>query len=99
MFIYNVTINVDSDIHDEWLSWMRTVHIPDVMRSGCFASSRMLKVLHVDDEGHTYSVQYLFEKMDDIQRYQREFAPGLQAETKKKFGEKYTAFRTLLEEL
>ena len=97
MYIYNVTVNVSDDIHTEWLKWMRETHIPDVMKTGCFIDSQLVKVLYVEDEGHTYSVQYKFLEMPDIEKYQKEFAVGLQAETKLKFENKYTAFRTLLQ--
>ncbi|MGZ4038722.1 MAG: DUF4286 family protein, partial [Bacteroidia bacterium] len=80
MYIYNVTVNVSADVHDEWLKWMRDVHIPDVMKTGCFMSNRLVKVLNVEDEGHTYSFQYTFKDMKDIERYQGEFAPALQAD-------------------
>lgn len=97
MYIYNVTINISADVHDEWLKWMREVHIPDVMNSGCFVENRLVKVLNVDDEGHTYSFQYTFKEMKDIERYQKEFAPALQADVKKRYADKFAAFRTLLE--
>jgi DUF971 family protein len=97
MYIYNVTVNIDPEIHKEWLSWMREKHIPDVMKTGCFTESRMVKVLNVDDEGHTYSIQYTFSEMKDIEKYQAEFAKKLQAEHTDKFKDKYAAFRTLLE--
>lgn len=97
MFIYNVTVNIDEDIHIEWLQWMKKKHIPDVMNTGCFVENRMVKVLHVNDEGHTYSFQYTFKEMKDIEKYQKDFAPGLQADVKQKYGDKFTAFRTLLE--
>jgi hypothetical protein len=99
MFIYNVTVNITEEAHAEWLAWMREVHIPDVMKTGCFTSSRMLKVLHVNDEGHTYSIQYSFKVMQDIENYMQNYAGGLQSEHKARFGENYTAFRTLLEEI
>ena len=99
MFIYNVTVNITEEAHAEWLAWMREVHIPDVMKTGCFTSSRMLKVLHVNDEGHTYSIQYSFAAMPDIENYMQNYAGALQSEHKAKFGENYTAFRTLLQEL
>jgi hypothetical protein len=35
--------------------------------------------------------------MGDIEKYQKEFAPKLQAEHTTKFKDKYTAFRTLLQ--
>ncbi|MCW3075859.1 MAG: hypothetical protein JWO32_468 [Bacteroidetes bacterium] len=97
MFIYNVTVNITEEAHQEWLAWMKEIHMPDVMKTGCFVYSRILKVLYVDDEGHTYSIQYNFLEMTDIEKYQKEFAPGLQAEYKRKFEGKYTAFRTLLQ--
>ena len=76
---------------------MKEVHMADVMSTGCFVDSQMLKVLYVDDEGHTYSVQYKFLEMADIERYQKEFATALQAKHKAAFADKCTAFRTLLQ--
>ena len=97
MFIYNVTINIDASVQDEWLQWMQEAHIPDVMGTGCFVESRMLKVLNVEDEGTTYSVQYTFKEMRDIEEYRTQHAPRLQKDALDKFRDKFVAFRTLLE--
>lgn len=97
MFIYNVTVNVSEDVHQDWLQWMKNVHIADVMKTGCFVDSQILKVLYVQDEGHTYSIQYRFLEMADMERYQTEFSADLQAAHKNRFDEKYVAFRTILE--
>lgn len=97
MFIYNVTVNVDASVHDDWLKWMREIHIPDVMKTGCFTDSRMLKVLHVEDEGVTYSIQYMFEKMTDMEEYRDKHATRLQKDAHDKFKDKFVAFRTLLQ--
>jgi hypothetical protein len=97
MYIYNVTINVDDQIHNEWLTWMKEVHIPDVMRTGCFVEQRMLKVLHVEDEGTTYSIQYTFLDMRDMDEYRANHAPRLQKEVHDKFKDHFAAFRTILE--
>ncbi|MDI9340060.1 MAG: DUF4286 family protein [Sediminibacterium sp.] len=97
MYIYNVTVNIADEVHQEWLKWMKDVHIPDVMKTGCFIDNQLCKLLYVEDEGHTYSVQYKFLEMADIERYQKEFAPALQAEHSQKFKDKYAAFRTLLQ--
>ena len=99
MFIYNVTLNVDESIHNEWVRWMSSEHIPEVMLTGCFASSEMMKVLEVEDDGHTYCIQYRFREMKDMARYRQQFGPGLQQKTKDRFGDKVHAFRTLLEVL
>ncbi len=98
MIIYNVTINIDHSVHDEWLKWMKEVHVPDVMRTGLFVESRMLKVLGDEDSGGvTYSVQYTCHSMDDFKKYEANFAPALRDETNKKYKNKFVAFRTLLE--
>jgi hypothetical protein len=99
MYIYNVTVNISQTAHDEWLKWMKEVHIADVMRTGCFVDSNMLKLLFVEDEGHTYSIQYRFLDLSDLDTYQKQHAPRLQAETREKFKDHFAAFRTVLEEV
>jgi hypothetical protein len=97
MYIYNVTVNLEDSIKDEWVKWMREKHIPAVIETGCFHSHRMCKLFGVDDEGATYAIQYFFNTMEELNRYQKEHAPRLQNEHKEKFGEKALAFRTLME--
>jgi len=98
MIVYSVTISVENHIHDEWLAWMLEIHLPQVMDTGCFASYRMLLMLDEEEgQGTTYNLQYTAPDMEAYKRYAADFAPGLQAETKKLFDGKYVAFRTLLE--
>lgn len=101
MVIYNVTINVEDDVHDAWFQWMKNVHIPEVMQTGLFLDHNFSKLLtRQDDEtGSTYVIQYLCENMELYEKYQEEFAPALQAETQKKFGGKFVAFRTLMKKV
>lgn len=98
MIIYNVTVNINHDVHDEWLQWMKEVHIPDVLNTGMFVESKMLRLLGDDDSGGTtYAIQYTLNTMQDYERYQKEFAPSLQKEVADKYKDKFVAFRTLLE--
>lgn len=98
MIVYNVTVNVEDDIHLEWLDWMRNVHIPDVLRTGMFLDNRILKLL-VEEEtgGQSYAIQYTCKDMETFHRYEREFAPALREDVIKRYGGKFVAFRTLLE--
>ena len=96
MYIYNVTINIDESVHQEWLQWMKEKHIIDVLKTGCFTAARVLKVL-ADDEGVTYSVQYDFDNMEIYDKYCAEFAPALQKEHMDRYSNKFVAHRTLLE--
>lgn len=97
MIVYNVTINVDAEVATEWLHWMKTVHIPDVMATGMFLDNRICRILAEEDGGLTYAIQYTAADMATYERYKAEHAPRLQAETQKHYGGKFVAFRTLLE--
>lgn len=98
MIIYNVTVNVEDSIHEDWLEWMKAVHIPDVMQKGIFTGNRMFKVLADEGSGsHTYAIQYICPTMQDYETYRDTFAPALQQEVKNRYKEKFIAFRTLLE--
>ena len=97
MIIYNVTININDDVREEWLKWMKESHIPQVMNTGLFIEYRICKVLVQEESGTTYSVQYTCEGMENLHKYQKEFAPLLQKEHSDKFEGKFVAFRTLLE--
>ncbi len=100
MIIYNVTVKVDSDIKDDWLQWMRDVHIPKVMDTGCFSDYDIMRLRYPkDDEGKTYAFQYYCADMDQLETYHREFAADLQREHSEKYGSHVAAFRTILERL
>lgn len=97
MYIYNVTINVEESIHDNWLSWMKEEHIPAMLATGKFMRALMTRVV-VEEEmgGTTYSVQYLTDKKETLERYFSEDAEKLRGDSKK-FEGKFVAFRTELE--
>ena len=41
MIIYNVTVSVEESIKTDWLDWMKTEHIPEVMATGVFAKAQI----------------------------------------------------------
>lgn len=98
MIIYNVTINIDESVHEQWLNWMQTKHIQEMLNTGCFKSARLVKVL-VEEEmgGVTYSVQYLAETKEALEDYKQNHAPLLRNEGMNLFADKMLAFRTDLE--
>jgi hypothetical protein len=101
MIVYNVTINLDESIHEDWVKWMKEKHLNDVMETGMFTNYKFLKLLskHEDELGETYAIQYFAPTMEHYERYQAEFAPALQKDGRDLFGDKFHAFRTLLEEM
>lgn len=101
MILYNVTCHLENALLTEWLQWMREVHIPEVMATGCFTDYKMMKVLTNagDDDGVNIAIQYSARNMEDYERYRDEFAPALQQKTREKYGEQILAYRSLLEVL
>lgn len=98
MLLYNVTITIDLDVHEDWIRWMRESHIPDVMATGQFLSYRMGKLMgHEHTDAEIYTVQYLVKDMTQLRRYQEEFAPRLQQQTRERYDGKFAAFRTVME--
>lgn len=97
MLLYNVTLIIEDSVAEQWLKWMQEIHIPEVMATGMFVSSRLLKVIDSPNEGVTYCAQYVAENMDDYLSYQEKFAPALQADLNDKFANQIVAFRTLME--
>ena len=95
--IYNVTVNIANDVHDEWLIWIKE-HIPQVLATGKFEKATMTKVL-VEEEmgGQTYSIQYRSYSREALEAYYREDADRLKVDGLKRFADKMLAFRTELE--
>ena len=98
MYIYNVTINIDETRHDEWMQWMKEVHIPEMLATGKFTEAKMCRVM-VDEEmgGLTYSVQYTTKDKNTLEQYYIEDAERLRQDGMDRFGGKFVAFRTELE--
>lgn len=97
MIIYNVTINVQEDIHEEWVEWMKKEHIPEMLDTKKFTKALMTKVLVKEPMGGiTYSVQYTAENREMLERYYAEDAEKLRSRSKA-FEGKFVAFRTELE--
>jgi retron-type reverse transcriptase len=100
MIVYNVTINIDREVESEWMRWMKSVHIPEVLATNCFENARMLKMMFEEEsQGTTYAVQYMAKSLEMIEQYQQEFAEALQAKHSNRYKDKFVVFRTLLEEV
>ena len=97
MILYNITVNIDHDIHQEWLIWMKDIHIPDVLSTGLFIENKIAKIHAEEDGGLSYSIQYLLKSWEDYNLYQSKFATNLQKKHLNKYVNKSVSFRTVLE--
>jgi hypothetical protein len=75
-------------------------HIPDVLRTGHFHSSDLLK--QIDGESATksvYQIRYQCLSLESLQQYRTDFAPRLQAEHTTRYQGRFTASRAVFETL
>lgn len=100
MVLYNVTIKINHDAEQEWLQWMKDEHIPELMNTGLFVDSKLFRLLDVDDaEGVTYAAQYFCNDMEDYNSYISAYSAAMRAKGIEKFGDRFIAFRTLMEQV
>ncbi len=98
MIIYNVTVKIDKDVHDDWYRWMKEEHIPEVMDTSFFVKNQMCRLLSVDEsDGITYAIQYYCNNERDLEKYHQTAAAELQKKHADRYKDKYVAFRTIME--
>ncbi len=97
MIIYNVTIKIHSVIHHDWLAWLKEVHLPAMLQTGCFTDARILRLLETDDtEGPTYAIQYHAESKALYNQYLEKFAAEMRQQSYNRWGDQFIAFRSVL---
>jgi hypothetical protein len=97
MIIYNVTVNIDDRVRDDWKDWMLSVHIPEVMDTGFFTEYKFCRLMNEEPQGTTFAIQYFCPSMKRLQQYLDDFAPDLQKSHTERYKDKFVAFRTFLE--
>lgn len=93
--IYAVTVRVDQPLAAEWLEWMRTVHVPDVLATGCFRRCSIQQETEPGGKRVAFVLEYLAPSSESLGRYQREHAPALQQLHSTRYAGKFEASRVI----
>lgn len=98
MYLYSITINIDDDVHQEWLEWMRTVFVPALFDTKLFVKKNFLRMMNEEktDGTMTYSLQLFMANLEDYQRYEEVYCYDHQVMMYSKYNNKIVEFRTLL---
>lgn len=101
MIVYNVVSTFPKELEEEWTEWMKSHHIPNVMKTGYFNNYRMYKIIIPSNSSNevTYSMQYDTESLSQYIAYTENEGPRLKNETMEKFGDVFIAARTVLEQV
>jgi hypothetical protein len=98
MYIYNVTVKLDWSIHDAWVPWMLNEHMPEIVNTGCFTHSQLVRLMEVDEkEGPTYAAQYFAESKPDYNRYIEIHSASMRQKYFDRWGDRFVAFRSLMQ--
>ena len=100
MIVYNVTVKIDWPYAAEYVHWMKTEHIPEMIATGCFEDARMMRLLEVDDEeGPTFVCQFEAATLAKYEAYINDHSAVLRGKSLEAWGEKLIAFRTVMEKI
>ncbi len=100
MIVYNVTVTVENEIAEKWVKWIKEEHGPEVVATQCFHKFDIYKILdHQEGESQTYAVKYYTDQMSKYEIYIKKYADALRDKGFSEFGNKFIAFRTLMEEV
>lgn len=100
MILFSLTVNIDNEVKEEWLEWMKQTFIPSLWLTGFFVEKRFLKLLNEEQgDGTTYSLQLTLESIDAM----RDFEQNHLFDFRKMLYGKYTGrlvdFYTVLEKV
>ena len=69
MLIYNTTFQVDEDVHDNFMIWIKESYIPEVQKHGALKAPRICRILSHREEGSAYSLQWEVESSGLLHRW------------------------------
>ena len=78
--IYEVSAQVRADLVDDWLGYMETKHLPDMLATGCFIKASLMK-----SESGRFRTEYVAPSRADLDRYLADHAALLRPHAKNRF--------------
>jgi hypothetical protein len=78
--LYSVTVHVDATVAEEWLAWMRAVHVPEVLRVGGFLGCAITREIAPapDSNRVTFVLDYQVPSLETLNAYRAQHATALQ---------------------
>ena len=100
MVTINTTFHVEDDINFDFVAYMKSTYIKEALNDKLLTNPRLCKI-HSQEipEGHSYSVQFSFKSIDDLESWDKTKGKKLNEELILHFEDKIAGFSTLLEEI
>ena len=96
MYMYSVFLTINADSAGDWVDFMLTKHLSDVMNTNCFLSYNFIR----EEEPLTSSivnfrVDYIADSKDKLDDYLNNYTEALRLDVANRFGGKFTAVRKI----
>ena len=75
MLAYEVTAEVNADLVDRYVAYMRDTHVPDVLATGCFAGAEFAQA-----GATSFRTRYLAATPAHVDRYLAQFTHALRGD-------------------
>ncbi len=97
MLIYNTTFHLHQDVEENFLIWLKEVHIPEVEKEDVLRNPRICKILsHAEPGESTYALQWEVDSPAELHRWQMSQGSFAKDQVQKIFNEKVLGFETLM---
>lgn len=97
MLIYNTTFQVDDEVNDNFLIWIKEYYIPEIEKEGALTAPRICRILSHREDGTSYSLQWEVENSAILHRWHQTQGVKINEELVKVFKDKVIGFPTLME--
>jgi hypothetical protein len=98
MFIYEVTITLLKSVQTDWLEWMLTKHIPDIMKSGYFDDVKAFQIIEPTEyeKKVSFTAHYYCKSMEAYKEYREKHSDNFAAEHARRFEGEFSIERRVL---
>ena len=98
MYSYNLTINVQPAVHEQWYDWVRTDFVPEMLATDAFVGYQLNRVISLgESNGRTYSLQFFCRDMKGVHQFQIKHGTRLQRLHSQRFGDQIVEFQSLMQ--
>lgn len=97
MILHNITYNVDTSIHLQWLEWVNAIFIPQLMQSRLISQSRICRILAEEEGGKAYSLQLVSGSKKEHREFVAVHLHKAEAMMAEKFSGRFVNFSTALD--
>lgn len=97
MLIYNTTYHLEEEVEDNFLIWLKEVHIPEIEKQDSLRNPKICKILSHSEEGQaTYALQWEVESPAELHRWHMKYGSFAKEQVDKIFKQKVLYFDTLM---